>query len=344
MAYALSDLSDLGRRNGRKSAFTLIELSIVIVIIGFIVGGVFVGRDLIRAAELHSIVTQYDQFSQAALAFRLKYNCLPGDCPNADKLGLGDDCVAAGQPDNTCSNGNGDGKIGYCNALSSVPCSVYNPGSLFYEFYDFWHHLATAGMIPGNFIGNLSAAAGVLKPGIASPGVKLHPVSSPNRTPIKTNPGGWWVWNEVYFADTPYPYMAGPVSSRQVFSRAFLITNSMTDHSATGGGTASNTFSGYRPHDIEALDRKIDDADPVAGIARAFNTYEAPLPSTIPFLASNAGTCGTGVSAVEEQNCLCSDDGGISPPYRYNIAYVQIAPGPNLIVKGLCGLALSAPF
>jgi prepilin-type N-terminal cleavage/methylation domain-containing protein len=41
-----------------KSAFTLIELSIVLVIIGLLVGGILAGRTLIRAAELGSIVTQ----------------------------------------------------------------------------------------------------------------------------------------------------------------------------------------------------------------------------------------------------------------------------------------------
>ncbi len=52
--------------------FTLIELSIVLVIIGLIVGGVLVGRDLIRAAAERSEISQFQQFSVAANTFILK--------------------------------------------------------------------------------------------------------------------------------------------------------------------------------------------------------------------------------------------------------------------------------
>lgn len=38
----------------RKAGFTLVELAIVLVIIGLIIGGVLVGRDLIKAAELRA--------------------------------------------------------------------------------------------------------------------------------------------------------------------------------------------------------------------------------------------------------------------------------------------------
>jgi prepilin-type N-terminal cleavage/methylation domain-containing protein len=67
----------------RHSAFTLVELSIVLVIIGLIIGGVLAGRDLIRAAELRSLVSEVERYNSAVNAFKLKYNCLPGDCATA---------------------------------------------------------------------------------------------------------------------------------------------------------------------------------------------------------------------------------------------------------------------
>jgi prepilin-type N-terminal cleavage/methylation domain-containing protein len=59
--------------------FTLVELSIVLVIIGLIVGGILVGRDLIRASEVRSSVSQLEKLDTAVNAFRLKYEALPGD-------------------------------------------------------------------------------------------------------------------------------------------------------------------------------------------------------------------------------------------------------------------------
>jgi len=81
-----------------RQGFTLVEISIVLVIIGLIVGGILVGRDLMHEAELRSVISDINQYKTAFNMFREKYNCLPGDCPNAtDFLGSG------------TANGNGNG-------------------------------------------------------------------------------------------------------------------------------------------------------------------------------------------------------------------------------------------
>ena len=59
--------------------FTLIELSIVLVIIGLIVGGVLVGQDLIKASEVRATISQIERYQTATNAFRGKYGALPGD-------------------------------------------------------------------------------------------------------------------------------------------------------------------------------------------------------------------------------------------------------------------------
>ena len=70
----------------KKLGFTLIELSIVLVIIGLIVGGVLSGRELIKAAQLRSDLRVIEQFDLAASTFKGKYNCIPGDCPNITRF------------------------------------------------------------------------------------------------------------------------------------------------------------------------------------------------------------------------------------------------------------------
>jgi prepilin-type N-terminal cleavage/methylation domain-containing protein len=62
-----------------EEGFTLVELSIVLVIIGLIIGGVLVGQDMIKAAEIRSTVSQIQSYDTAANTFRDKYEYVPGD-------------------------------------------------------------------------------------------------------------------------------------------------------------------------------------------------------------------------------------------------------------------------
>jgi prepilin-type N-terminal cleavage/methylation domain-containing protein len=98
----------------KKSAFTLVELSIVLVIIGLVIGGVLVGKDLIKAAETRSAVSLITQIETATLTFRTKYNCIVGDCPNAtDIFGNYANYATCNAMTNGVGNGNGNGIIDF---------------------------------------------------------------------------------------------------------------------------------------------------------------------------------------------------------------------------------------
>jgi prepilin-type N-terminal cleavage/methylation domain-containing protein len=140
------------------SGFTLIELSIVLVIIGLLAGGVLVGRDLIKAAEIRSAVSSIEEFEAAKNTFRLKYSCLPGDCANGAQYGF----VAR---TNVRGCGNGDGIIG--SMYTSDAGSAINAldGSLMVncaagtdESQLFWSDLSLAQLI-GEAIGTGTPAA-----------------------------------------------------------------------------------------------------------------------------------------------------------------------------------------
>lgn len=62
----------------KRRGFTLIELSIVLVIIGLIIGGILVGRDLIAAAHTLKIIKTVQDLDAATQTFKAKYNALPG--------------------------------------------------------------------------------------------------------------------------------------------------------------------------------------------------------------------------------------------------------------------------
>lgn len=125
-------------RHTCKSGFTLIELSIVLVIIGLIIGGTLVGQDLIFAAKVRSQQNQIIEIETQINTFKLKENCLPGDCANATTLfGTTD---AAG---NTVYDGNGDGIIkGTGNGAGAGEC--LNP-HIEGEVSELFMHLSIAG-------------------------------------------------------------------------------------------------------------------------------------------------------------------------------------------------------
>src|SRR5579884_2852921 len=104
-----------------RHGFTLVELSIMLVIIGLIAGGILVGRHLVRVTEITSVLTDRQAFIRGVQNFREKYNALPGDMANATSFwgiaggNSGDNYTAScrgssGTGTQTC-NGNGDGQI-----------------------------------------------------------------------------------------------------------------------------------------------------------------------------------------------------------------------------------------
>ncbi len=126
--------------------FSLVELSIVLVILGLLTGGILAGQSLIRAAELRSVSTEYTRYVTAMQTFRDKYFALPGDMNNAisfwgrDTTTCGFQAGAAGTP-GSC-NGGGNGRVGNW-AVEEADTE--------YELWHAWRQLALAGLIEGSF-------------------------------------------------------------------------------------------------------------------------------------------------------------------------------------------------
>lgn len=159
----------------KPSGFTLIELSIVLVVIGLLVGGVLVGRDLVEIARARALMSQLGQYEVAYNTFRVKYNCIPGDCAKAADFGLG-------------PSGNGDKFVGsttQAHSGSGRGCVVYNgwdcsttirssAARLWYPWFEMqqvFTHLGSAGMVQESF----DAMTAVNNPGAAVLGYNLTP-------------------------------------------------------------------------------------------------------------------------------------------------------------------------
>lgn len=131
-----------------QRAFSLVELSIVLVILGLLTGGILSGQSLIRAAQLRAVGTDLNNYVMAIYQFRDKYFALPGDMANATQFwgaddggdGIGNDCRDDTDDGVETCNGNGDGVLDSWNAY-------------IYEQSRFWQHLSNAGLFPGSYNG-----------------------------------------------------------------------------------------------------------------------------------------------------------------------------------------------
>lgn len=77
------ELNKFETKSEQQSGFTLIELSIVLVLIGLVIGGVLKGQELIASTRLKMAVSQWDALKSAFNTFQDKYQALPGDYSQA---------------------------------------------------------------------------------------------------------------------------------------------------------------------------------------------------------------------------------------------------------------------
>jgi prepilin-type N-terminal cleavage/methylation domain-containing protein len=113
----------------RHRGFTLIEIAMVLVIIGLLLGSVLKGQDLIDNARVRNLAAMGDGLKAAFLGFQDRYRAIPGDYPNATNNING-----------ATVNGDGDGQI-----------EIAGTGTAVREDVAVWEHLSRAGFMYGTY-------------------------------------------------------------------------------------------------------------------------------------------------------------------------------------------------
>lgn len=112
-----------------QGGFSMLELSLVMVVIGLLIGAILGGQELIKHANFKALIKEIQQYRMAIQNFKTQYDALPGDMVDATSYW-------------TTTNGDGDGLIEVASN----------------EHYKAWQHLMLAGLVSGSYNGTSEEA------------------------------------------------------------------------------------------------------------------------------------------------------------------------------------------
>jgi len=124
-----------------ERGFTLVEIAIVLVLIGLLLGGILKGQEMVNQARFKSVIADFSGVSAAYAAYMDRYRAVPGDDPNSGLRWAG------------ANSGDGNGQIR----------GKYNSQNDADESRLWWAHLRRAGFIAGaGALQPYSAVAGLI--------------------------------------------------------------------------------------------------------------------------------------------------------------------------------------
>jgi prepilin-type N-terminal cleavage/methylation domain-containing protein len=245
----------------QEKGFTLVELAIVIVIIGLIVGGILAGQDLIRAATIRATLSDLDRYNAGATTFLNKYGGLPGDllATNATQFGFTTSTLRTGAR----GLGDGNGLLEGCSAgATALGC----------ETGLFWTDLSVAGLIPQDVSG---IATGVATTVDNETSIAIMSTYLPSQ---RIRQG---TFQHVY-----------ATAGRNRFALGSF---------ETGAAGAINALGGVTPGEARSMDEKLDDALPGSGVVIAVATGTGTLGTADAGGGTGPAECITGTAAADDR-------------------------------------------
>lgn len=249
-----------------ENAFTLLELSIVLIVVSMIAGAIFVGSDLIREAEINSVVADMQKINNSYQQYRQKYKAVPGDHAKAFDY-FGTDCAA----DADDCNGTGDLDL------------VDEPNSReFGEKLMFFRHLFLAKMFDQDLTGATNNSSG------SEPAILIE-TNAPYISFL-----GSTLWPQSNSKTNYFLYGGAGL----VGARANILTISKYDHG--DDQSVDPRYSSLTPEIARRIDSKLDDGEPGTGAVIASHANDGCTTSSTPKsaeynLSSTDKVCGVGL-------------------------------------------------
>ncbi len=148
----------------RNRGFSLLEMSMVLIVIGLLAGSIFVGQALIRSSHLHAALSDAAKYTTAVMDFHDKYMALPGDMSTAQNYWgtPAGGCPEGNGTGNEVCNGNGDGLV--CGGAGAANIA---------ELRSEWIELANAGFISSSYR-YTAASSGIFDVSMNTPSTEMQ--------------------------------------------------------------------------------------------------------------------------------------------------------------------------
>jgi len=123
-----------------QKGFTLVEIAIVLVIIGLLLGGILKGQEMITQAKIKNAIADFSGISAAYHGYVDRYKKIPGDDPCAGGTPTVENCgTTTPRWAAPAAGGNGNGQL----------AGAYNSATATDESRLWWDHLRRAGFVSG---------------------------------------------------------------------------------------------------------------------------------------------------------------------------------------------------